>query len=449
MADCPIFAPQPARMPADRLGLRSNVKRNYEQAAADRQAGAIDGEFNRLTTYYGCATITFASLADSASIAFNIPVHGPLFGTHYAVRVFVSIDLDGLSMSGYVSADDRVTVVFQNDTGAAVQPASSFDVCVAVERFPAGQDSISALTVTGGVATGDFVITPPIGLGQLVLTGYAPTVTATSGHHGIAPETGSLVLTGYAPTVSKTDNVIIAGSGGITPANLVLTGYQPTVVNTAYGDAAYFDTQSFFIKRTSGLSGATNTKKVTFVFDIRMDSGSASSYTIFTNHDGTTTIPLFIQRRDTGKFRVWNLGAGFRFDTVGTYADDGSWREVMCSFDLTEGTSTNCHLYIDGVSDLTISEFTDVSIQFGSSTASSIGQSFVGCLKNFQLWIDEYLDLGVGSNETDLRNRDIGATPLIHLDMNGELASAFLVNQGTGGNYTEDSGTIKVCSSAP
>lgn len=64
------------------------------------------------------------------------------------------------------------------------------------------------------------------GVGNIVLTGYAPTVSrTTTGGQSVAPGVGSITLTGYAPAVSQTVNRNAnPGSGSI-----ATTGYAPTV----------------------------------------------------------------------------------------------------------------------------------------------------------------------------------------------------------------------------
>ena len=78
---------------------------------------------------------------------------------------------------------------------------------------------LSALPDAGGTSVS---VTP--GIDTLVLTGFAPTVTATS-NATVTPAIDTLVLTGLAPTVTATQ------SQTVTPANdtLVITGYAPTV----------------------------------------------------------------------------------------------------------------------------------------------------------------------------------------------------------------------------
>lgn len=68
---------------------------------------------------------------------------------------------------------------------------------------------------------GAISITPDVG--QLALTGFAPTV-AVSNNQAVAPNVGALTLAGFAPTVA-TPVAVVPGVGALT-----LTGFVPSVV---------------------------------------------------------------------------------------------------------------------------------------------------------------------------------------------------------------------------
>lgn len=396
MADCPIFAPAAPKMPADRLGLRGTVKREYDQSSAERMTRNVDGEFNRLTTYYGCATVTFASLADSASVSYNIPVHGPLFGTHYAVRVFVNLDLGGLSMSGYVSADDRVTVVFQNDTGGAVQPASSFDVCVIVERYPVGLNTGVGAQADAGSAGGDDIIFPPIQLGSLVLTGYAPTITVGTGNIDInTTGIGSLVLTSYAPVLTNTtlNQTISTGFG-----NLNITGYAPTAINSEdVGDAVYFD-DGTRVYRIGTITGTSSTaQQCTVSVWIRPEALEEQSIFIIAG----ASLAMEFRVYGDSKFRVFNAGSWY-MRSISNAPGDGNWHHVVFSFDTD---TNNYHFYVDDVEELdegtsNLIGSTTFNFQggyYGVGSTSTPSLYFRGGMYQFAWW-DSYINLSVESN---------------------------------------------------
>jgi uncharacterized membrane protein (Fun14 family) len=63
------------------------------------------------------------------------------------------------------------------------------------------------------------------GVGALIATGFAPTVTTTS-HSTVAPGVGAVVVTGFAPTVTSSDHQTVAPGVGV----LTVIGQAPTVV---------------------------------------------------------------------------------------------------------------------------------------------------------------------------------------------------------------------------
>ena len=87
-----------------------------------------------------------------------------------------------------------------------------------------GHSAISETPLSSLPAAGGTSVTVTPGIDTLVLTGLAPTVTATS-NVTVTPGIDTLVLTGQAPTVSATSNVSVTPA----PDTLVLTGYAPTV----------------------------------------------------------------------------------------------------------------------------------------------------------------------------------------------------------------------------
>lgn len=143
-----------------------------------------------------------------------------------------------------------------NDIFGTARGSGTAGDCGAHEFVASGSDvtvspGFGNLVLTGYSPTVSFTdnkFASP-GVGNLTITGYAPTVTRTTSDVTIATGLGELVITGHAPTVSRTENVIVnpetgaliitgyapttihSGSFTVTPdlANLILTGYAPTV----------------------------------------------------------------------------------------------------------------------------------------------------------------------------------------------------------------------------
>jgi hypothetical protein len=81
---------------------------------------------------------------------------------------------------------------------------------------------LTILQSAGGGGGTDVSVTPA--QQDLVLTGFAPTVTAEQ-NVTVSPAQQALVLTGQAPTVSATSNATVTPD----PAALTITGYAPSV----------------------------------------------------------------------------------------------------------------------------------------------------------------------------------------------------------------------------
>ncbi len=72
----------------------------------------------------GSATYDPASLADGAGATTTVTVTGAALGD-YVVGVSFGLDLQGITLTGYVSAANTVAVRFQNESGGVLDLASS------------------------------------------------------------------------------------------------------------------------------------------------------------------------------------------------------------------------------------------------------------------------------------------------------------------------------------
>ncbi len=146
---------------------------------------------------YGSTTYDTGSLADAAGVTTTIPVPGAGMGDFVAAVSF-GVDLQGITVSGYVSANDVVSVRIQNESTGVLDLASTTLRAIVL---PAGNPVASigmlcgaatynlaslvdaagateaTITVTGA-ALGDYVLVSlPIDLQGITVTGY---VSATS-----------------------------------------------------------------------------------------------------------------------------------------------------------------------------------------------------------------------------------------------------------------------------
>ena len=92
----------------------------------------------------GSATFNAASLADGAGETTTITVTGAVLGDY--VIVSHGIDLQGITVTGYVSAANTVSVRVQNESGGTLDLASSTLRALVLPR--ASFDAPAALTTT-------------------------------------------------------------------------------------------------------------------------------------------------------------------------------------------------------------------------------------------------------------------------------------------------------------
>lgn len=117
-----------------RTNSTSRVPQQYTPATFSAILRDIDAEFSRLTSYAGTVVWNPANILDGDNDSTNVIVPGVKVNTLASVRVFAPYALSGLLVGGYVSADNQVTIVLNNNTGGAVNLASA-TWGVVVENF--------------------------------------------------------------------------------------------------------------------------------------------------------------------------------------------------------------------------------------------------------------------------------------------------------------------------
>lgn len=96
------------------LGLAANkLKSNFT---------AIDTAIGTVLT--GSKTYDAASLVDGAGASTTVTVTGAALGD-FVTGISMGVDLQGIRVTGYVSAADTVTVRFQNESGGTLDLAST------------------------------------------------------------------------------------------------------------------------------------------------------------------------------------------------------------------------------------------------------------------------------------------------------------------------------------
>lgn len=115
---------------AESIKQRTNSMANHRDAEAMRKlltATLTDLQGMRaksLGVLTGSAVYDTASLVDGAGVSTNVVVTGALLGD-FVVSVSLGVDLQGITVTGYVSAADVVTVRIQNESGGTLDLAST------------------------------------------------------------------------------------------------------------------------------------------------------------------------------------------------------------------------------------------------------------------------------------------------------------------------------------
>lgn len=104
----------------NKLYISERVPRQYDQASIAQLLRSIEQFVNGFLQ--GETTYDPASLADGAGATTTVTVPGAVKGD-FAIASF-SNDLSGISVTAYVSADNTVSVRFQNESGGVVDLAS-------------------------------------------------------------------------------------------------------------------------------------------------------------------------------------------------------------------------------------------------------------------------------------------------------------------------------------
>ena len=82
-------------------------------------------------TWSVSATLNASSLADGVGETNTIAVAGVKLG-HIVMNISLGVDVSGISITPYVSAADVVSIRFQNESGGALDLASTTVKCVVV-----------------------------------------------------------------------------------------------------------------------------------------------------------------------------------------------------------------------------------------------------------------------------------------------------------------------------
>lgn len=111
-------------MAQSRTSLASQVPAEFDRGVMVRILSQQDRENTRVTSFAGVVTWNPDNVADGDSTTTTVVVPGVVADIKAHVRVFPPYSLQGMIAGGYVSADDQVTIVLNNNSGLAVNLAS-------------------------------------------------------------------------------------------------------------------------------------------------------------------------------------------------------------------------------------------------------------------------------------------------------------------------------------
>lgn len=250
----------------------------------------------------------------------------------------------------------------------------------------------------------------------------------------------------------------LAGFGG---------GYSQRLVIC---DSADFDGSNDYMLRGAALTGVVDGKKGILSFWIRLDGGDDSLQFVF-GAKAAVGNPVAVARDSSNVFGVSGNNSAsvsiLNIRTASTYVSSGTWRHILASWDL--GTAGARHLYVNDVSDLSVTTFTNDTIDYAQASPDwSVGATAAaasklnGCIAELYFNTVDYFDLSVTSNRRKfisdtLKPVYLGATgelptnaaPAVYLHLDdGEAVANFATNRGTGGDFTI-TGTLDTGSTSP
>jgi hypothetical protein len=281
----------------------------------------------------------------------------------------------------------------------------------------------------------------------------------TSGAMSMAGEAG-MTMTGAA--IARGGAYVLGMADGTT--------FYASAVSAAV-DAADFDgTNDYLTKATMTGQAATKTGILSAWF--RLDTGAVGG-NLITAADLGSGFEILKVTISTTQINILgnNVSAANGFSvTANLSISTGTWYHLLVSWDCSTGDT---HLYVNDGNEEDFSSTVNQNIDFGLVDNWTVmayeqdpsfggGNLIDGCVAELYCAPGQYLDFSVAANrrkfiDASLNPVSLGATgstptgtaPLIYLHLDdGETASNFAVNRGTGGNLTV-TGALGTCASSP
>lgn len=222
-----------------------------------------------------------------------------------------------------------------------------------------------------------------------------------------------------------------------------------------------FDGAIDYALRGADLTGNANAKTGLVSFWINFDSNGTKfqiQYCVNGRIDffRDTDNKMYFRAYDTGAVEILKINSSAILAAAG-------WTHIEASWDLATSTE---QIYVNGVSDVTVVTSSDVAIDYTNNEhalgASHIGNNkYDGDLSEYY-FTNTHLDLSVADNLAKLINEYnkpvnlgddgslvTGTQPLVYFSVReGDAASAFFTNKGSGGDYT-DQGSVVLSATSP
>lgn len=218
-------------------------------------------------------------------------------------------------------------------------------------------------------------------------------------------------------------------------------------------DAAIFDGTDDYFTRDGGLTGAVDSKLMTFSAWVYVEAGLGGRLIASSDSlagGGSLTRAVLSGGDNRFSLNGHNAAGTDILNLNSSPLAAGRWHHCMASVDLTD--TAKRHVYIDGVSDLAvINTYINDTIDFtkadwGVGALPSGASLLNGMLAELWFAPGVYIDLSLAANRLKFLdqwgrparlgatgNLPTGSSPLVYLA--GQV-SAWTVNKGTGGNFT-------------
>jgi len=235
-------------------------------------------------------------------------------------------------------------------------------------------------------------------------------------------------------------------------------------------NAADFDGASY-IRSTSGNLDADSKQGIFSTFARFDGSDGVQKALVHYSQSGGTNVRFIIERTAGNVLRIVGRNASgtdiLDISTVATITADATWHHVACSWDLADTAKRHC--YIDGSSSLSVTTYTDDTIDYahsagshrktiGGNSGTTPGALMNGCLS--ELFFDNiYFDLSAAGNLEKFRS---ASGKPVNLGSDGSIPTGsqptlyfrtavpdWETNSGTSSGPWSESGTLTICSSLP